>query len=215
MPTSVTTWLLWYASISMSLARFVPASKRTNSTGFNRSNLSDSPLPKAWRRPSQTESVLGSRYVRGRYEKSVSRRSSVNRSRGDALLKSSHYEEACIKYYDGMAGIVGKDFKTPSIAGVRSEVYVKLMDWEKIHCTVCCNSSRVHKETEVHRLGEFVFSIWSSLELIQRLPCLEQEPVNEEEPKVINLILCSLLDMMSVWQIITDAPWRNSRDEQD
>ena len=34
------------------------------------------------------------------------------------------------------------------------------------------------------------------LELIQRLACLEQEPVNEEEPKVINLILCSLLDIV-------------------
>ena len=47
------------------------------------------------------------------------------------------------------------------------------------------------------------------LELIQRLACLEQEPVNEEEPKVINLILCSLLDMVSllelVMQIITDV----------
>ena len=47
------------------------------------------------------------------------------------------------------------------------------------------------------------------LVLIWRLACLEQAPVNEEEPKVINLILCSLLDMMSmlelVLKIITDV----------
>ena len=47
------------------------------------------------------------------------------------------------------------------------------------------------------------------LELIQRLACLEQELVSEEEPKVINLILYSLLDMMSVLelvlQIVTDV----------
>ena len=47
------------------------------------------------------------------------------------------------------------------------------------------------------------------LEQIQRLAHMEQEPVNEEEPKVINLILCSLLDMISVLelvlQIITDV----------
>ena len=40
------------------------------------------------------------------------------------------------------------------------------------------------------------------LELIQRLACLEKEHVNEEEPKVINLILCSLLIMMSVLELV-------------
>ena len=40
------------------------------------------------------------------------------------------------------------------------------------------------------------------LELIQRLACLEKEHVNEEESKVINLILCSLLIMMSVLELV-------------
>ena len=40
------------------------------------------------------------------------------------------------------------------------------------------------------------------LELIQRLACLEKEHVNEEEPKVINLILCSLLNMMFMLELV-------------
>jgi hypothetical protein len=52
-------------------------------------------------------------------------------------------------------------------------------------------------------------NLWHILELSQISPSMEQYSVNEEETKVIDLILCSLLDIMSVLklilQVITDV----------
>lgn len=63
-------------------------------------------------------------------------------AKGEELFKKKKYEEARSQYIQAIAAIVGKKFKIPLPPknGLRSENYVKLDTWEKIHMMECCNA---------------------------------------------------------------------------
>lgn len=65
----------------------------------------------------------------------------IFQSKANDLFKKKQYNEARIRYIDGIGAIVGKTFKIPLPVkeGLRNEIYVKSDVWEKIALMECCN----------------------------------------------------------------------------
>jgi hypothetical protein len=65
----------------------------------------------------------------------------IFQSKANELFEKKQYNEARIRYMDGIGAIVGKAFKIPLPAkeGLRNQVYVKSDVWEKIVLMECCN----------------------------------------------------------------------------
>jgi len=65
----------------------------------------------------------------------------IFQSKANDLFKKKQYNEARIRYINGIEAIVGKAFKIPLPVkeGLRNEIYVKSDVWEKIVLMECCN----------------------------------------------------------------------------